>query len=199
MSLPRANRSSGFTLAELIIGMGLSLMIMGALLSSYVFLARSFTRTLGVSSAAQPAMESQGRMTLTLFAKDVTAAIGITNPTASSVTLRLPTATGSTTVAYNYDATAQTLTRTPAGGPATTLHINIINPPTGSPLYPGLKFEYFDSYGRPYTSYVNYLTGIDQISLALTAQAGSAANGTQTQLYRVASPRLIMRNKQMLP
>ncbi len=189
MSPSRAHRISGFTLVELIIGMSLSLMIMGALLSGYVFLARSFTRTLGVSSAAQPAMESQGRMTLALFTRDVTAALGIANPTASSVTLRLPTATGNTTVAYNYDATAQTLTRTAAGDTATTLHINLLS----------FSFGYYDSYGRPYTSYVNYLTGIGQVSLALTAQAGNAQNGTQTQIYRVTSPRLIMRNKQLPP
>jgi len=187
---PVSRFRAGFTLVELLIGLSLSVMIMGALLSSYVFLARSFTRTLGVSSANQPAMETQGRQTLALFAQDVAMAIGISGtPSASSVTLRLPTAAGTTTVTYSYNSTTQTLTRTPQGGAADIIHINLLD----------FSFTYYDSYGRPYTTFVNYLSGIDQLSMAFSAQAGSVANGTRPRVYGVASPKLIMRNKPWLP
>ena len=59
-------------------------------------------------------------------------------------------------------------------------------------------FSYHDTEGNPYTTYVNYLIGIKQVALVLTAQTGSSVNGTLTQVYRVASPRMLLRNKTLL-
>ncbi len=186
MSLPASRSRAGFTLVELIIGISLSFMVMGALLSSYLFVARSFTRTLGVSSATQPTLESQGRRTLMLFQQDATQALRIKGaPSATSVTLEIPTPTGSAEVRYQYNQTAQTLSRT-TGGVTTVIHINLLD----------CQFTYYDRYGRPYSSFVNALSGIDQIALSFSAQAGNAANGTLSGIHRVASSRLTLRNRQ---
>ncbi len=184
-----SSRTSAFTLVELLVGMSLALMVMTAVLTTYVTLGRNFTRSLGVSSANQPNLESQARRTLAYFTRDVRMASGISGtPSASSLTLTLPTGTGSTTVAYAYDSTAQTLTRTPASGTAQTLHSSLLS----------FTFNYYDSSGNPYTSFTNYLSGIKQLSITFTSQAGSSVNGTLTQVYQSSSSRLLLRNKALL-
>ena len=192
---PTRNKNrAGFTLVELLIGMSLSLLIMGGVLSSYVFLGRNFTRSLGISSANQPTLETQGRRALAYFMQDVRMASGISGtPSASSLTLTLPASSGTTTVTYAYNSTARTLTRTPASGTALILLTNLLTSP--SPF----TFTYYDSSGNPYTSFTNYLTGIKQVSMSFSSQAGNSGNGTLTQVYQVASLRLILRNKQLLP
>jgi len=188
----------------MLIGLSLSLMVMAAILSSYVFLARNFTRSLGVSYAVSnqttlsqlPPLEAQLRTTLAYFAQDVRMATGISGtPSADAVTLTLPTASGTTTVTYAYDAVARTLTRTWSGLSGQIIHRNLL----------GCTFSYFDASGNPYTtdladpSYGNYLPGIKQLSVAFTAQGGSDTNRTLTQVYTGASPRLLLRNRSFLP
>jgi hypothetical protein len=160
----------------MLIGLSLSLLVMAAILSSYVFLARNFTRSLGVTYAVNnqttlsqlPPLEAQLRTTLAYFSQDVRMATGIFGPpSADGVTLILPTATGTTTVAYTYAAGARTLTRTWAGLPAQIIHHNLL--------------------------------GIKQLSVAFTAQGGSLDNQTLTQVYTGASPRLLLRNRSFLP
>ena len=182
----------------MLIGLSLSLIVMAAILSIYVFLARNFTRSLGVTYAVRnqttlsqrPPLEAQLRTTLAYFAQDVRMATGISGtPSADGVTLTLPTATGTTTVAYAYNAGARTLTRTWAGLSGQVIHHNLL----------GCTFSYFDASGNPYTTYVNNLLGIKQLSVAFTAQGGSATNRTLTQVYTGASPRLLLRNRSFLP
>ena len=182
----------------MLIGLSLSLMVMAAILSSYVFLARNFTRSLGVTYAVNnqttlsqlPPLEAQLRTTLAYFAQDVRMATGISGtPSEDGVTLILPTATGTTTVTYAYDGVARTLTRTWSGLSGQIIHHNLL----------GCTFSYFDAAGRPYTTYVNHLLGIKQLSVAFTAQGGSATNQTLTQVYTGASPRLLLRNRSFLP
>jgi hypothetical protein len=188
----------------MLIGLSLSLLVMAAILSSYVFLARNFTRSLGVTYAVNnqttlsqlPPLEAQLRTTLAYFSQDVRMATRIVSdagppstPSANTVTLTLPTATGTTTVKYEYDAVARTLTRTWAGLPAQIIHHNLL----------GCTFTYYDAAGRPYTTYVDNLLGIKQLSVAFTAQGGSATNQTLTQVYTGASPRLLLRNRTFLP
>jgi hypothetical protein len=182
----------------MLIGLSLSLMVMAAVLSSYVFLARNFTRSLGVTYAVRnqttlsqlPPLEAQLRTTLAYFAQDVRMATGISGtPSADGVTLTLPTATGTTTVTYAYASGARTLTRTWSGLPGQIIHHNLL----------GCTFSYFDASGNPYTTYVNHLLGIKQLSVAFTAQGGSLDNQTLTQVYTGASPRLLLRNRSFLP
>ena len=201
---------TGFTLVELLVGMSLALIMMTAVLLSYVFIGRNFTRSLGITSKNQPTIESQGRQTTTYFSQDVRMATDIDTSvnalSASSLTLTVPTATGTKPIAYYYNNTASAVTLTlitsysttvpaqslvrvdGATGTATTLHTNLLS----------FAFTYYDSSGNPYTSYVNYLSGIKQISISFTAQAGSSTNGTLTQVYRGDSARMILRNRRLL-
>lgn len=182
-------KTAGFTLVELLIGMSLALMILTAVLSSYVLLGRNFTRSLAVTSANQPNLASQGRRTLTTFAQDVEMATAISGtPSASSLALTVPTSSGSMTVTYAYDSVAGTLTRTPSVGSALVLHSSLLS----------CVFTYYDNSGNPYTTYVNYLPGIKQVSFALTAQGGSSTNNTLSAIYKLGSPRLLFRNKTLL-
>jgi hypothetical protein len=184
------HRRTAFTLVEVLIGMSLALMVMTAVLSTYTTLGRNFTRTLGITSANQPTLNSQIRRTLVYFIQDVRMASGISGtPSASTVTLTLPSGTGTTTVAYSYDSTAQTLTRTPSGGTALVLQSSLL----------ACSFTYYDAAGNSYTSFTNYLPGIKQLSLSFTCRAGSSTNGTLTQVYQADSPRMILRNRSFLP
>mgnify|MGYP001588626609 FL=1 len=153
----------------------------------YVFVGRNLARL-----ANQQTLETEGRRTLAYFARDIRLARGLSGtPSATGVTLSLPTSTGTTTVAYSYNSGAGTLTRTPASGTAQVLLRNI----TAS----GLTIRYYDTSGNPYTTYVDYLSGIKQISLEFSTQLGTAGNGTQTKVYELASNRLILRNQTLLP
>lgn len=203
MSLDPPNRSAGFTIVELLIGMSLALTIMIAVLSSYVFLARSFTRTIGLGLLNQPTLEAQGRRALATFAQDVQMTSAIGTPTSSEITLTVPLSTGGTkNVTYYYNSTASAVSVYGVSAPANaltridratstalTLHTNLLS----------CSFAYYDASGNPYTTYTNYLIGVKQISMVFTAQAGSSVNNTLTQVYKVASPRLLFRNKSLLP
>jgi len=203
VSPPLSSRRGGFTIAELIIGVSLSLMVMTAVLSSYVFVARSYTRTIGFGDPNQPTLEAQGRRTLAYFAQDVQAASAISSPSASQVTLTVPRSTGGTkNVVYAYNSAAVPVTVSGYSVPAKSLARIDVSTSTGLTLHSSLlscTFDYYDTSGQSYTSYTDYLIGIKQISLVLSAQAGKSDNGTLTNVYQVASPRLLLRNKSLLP
>lgn len=206
MKSPRSLTSaSAFTLVELLIGVTLSLMVMGAVLSSYVFLARNFTRTLGISSANQPTLEAQGRRSVAYFTQDVRMATGRTGTiSASEVTLVLPTSSGTKQVTYYfsnnsdpdnletiYGVTLQpkSLTRIDRNtSTGLTLHTNLLS----------CTFNYYDSSGRPYTTFINHLSGIKGINLSLTAQAGLSTNGTLTPIFKIESASMMLRNTPLL-
>jgi len=199
----------GFTLVELLVGMSLALMVMTAVLSTYVTLGRNFTRTLGVSSANQPNLESQARRTLAMFAQDVRVATGLSGtPGATSLTLTQPTGAATKTVSYYLNATTAAVTLTLSGYsttvPAQTLvrvdgsNGNTLNLQSSLQVAGSNAFTYYDASGNPYTTFVNYLPGIKQVSLTITLQAGSSINGTLTPAYESDSPRLLLRNKALL-
>jgi len=201
-----SNRSAGFTLAELIIGVLLSTIVMGAVLNSYVFVARAYTRTIGFGLPNQPTLESQGRRTLAYFAQDVQATAGINESYTLAdheVTLTMPRSTGGTRdVTYYYNETANAISLYGVSVPANTLVRIDRSTSTLLTLHSSLLtcvITYYDTFGRPYTTYTNAQKGIKQIALALTAQAGTSANRTLTSVYTVASPRLVLRNKSLLP
>lgn len=198
-----------FTLVELLIGLSLSLIVMTAVLTTYVSLGRNFTRTLGLSSANQPNLESQARRTIATLAQDVRGSSGLAvTPSASSLTLTVPITTGTKTISYYINATAAPVTVTLSGYsttvPAQSLArvdgaTGVMLVLQGSLLLTGTNtFTYYDSSGYPYTTYVNYLRGIKQVSLTVTAQAGSSTNGTLTETYVSDSPRLLFRNRPFL-
>lgn len=208
MTISAEKSTSGFTLVELIVGMSLSLMIMGALLSSYVFLSRNFSRSIGMSGANQPTLESQSRRTLAYFEQDARMASGVDIsgihplPSAAGVTFVIPTGTGdTTTISYNYDSSAKTLARTQGTGNAQILQTDLL----------AFSFHYYDSsptssadaIGNVYSDAAlaskSYISGIKQVSISFSCQSGSNLAGTLTQLYEVASPKMILRNTQLRP
>lgn len=215
--------SPAFTLVEVLIGMSLALMVMTAVLTTYVTIGRNFTRSLGISSANQPTLSTQARRTIATFAQDVRMASGLTvvstsptSPTSSRVDLIVPSAAGTNLVTYYYNSTAisgatvsdnitvngtsiamrrEALTRCVYNGSTVTsllLHTNLLT----------CTFTYYDNSGNPYISSdlgsSNYLPGIKQLALKITSRAGSATNGTLTQIYETNSQRLILRNKSLL-
>lgn len=216
----RARKSSrGFTLVELLIGATLSAAIMAAVLSSYLYLGRGLARL-----ANQQKLETEGRRTLGYFTQDVAAATTVTVTTTTApdfyITFTVPTtATGVRQVIYRYSQAggtisvgativtipARSLVRVAATASALvvssqTLLSNIV---TGNN---GCYIRFYDAAGTaydngsaPYTPVTAYSLGIKQAMLAFQTQLGSAAAGTQTPMYAVASGRLVMRNKTFLP
>lgn len=189
--MTRQPSSRAFTLVELLIGSTLAAAVMLAVLSSYVYLGRNFSRLTN-----QQTLETQARQAIAYFTQDVQTAIGISGtPSASSVVLILPTDTGATTtVTYTYTSDAGgngTLVRTPATGTALTLLRYI----TSSP---GLTIRYFDSSGSEYTSYSDYRPGIKQLSIEFTARVVTLDQGSTTASYPMTSSRVVLRNKQLL-
>jgi len=203
VSPPRLNRCAGFTIGELLVGVGLSLIVMTGVLSSYVFVARSYNRTIGFGMANQPTLEAQGRRTLAWWAQDVQMASAVTSPSASEVTLTVPRSDGGTkNVTYYFNSTASAVSVYSVTVPATSLVRIDRDTSTALTLHSSLLtcvFSYYDTVGNPYTTYVNYLPGIKRVAVAFTAQAGSSVNSTLTQVYKSASPRLVLRNKPLLP
>jgi Tfp pilus assembly protein PilW len=181
----RIKSTGAFTLAELLIGMSLAMMVMAAVLSSYTFIGRSLFRLVN-----QQTLITQGQRALAYLAQDVRMAGGISGtPSSASLVLILPTNTGSTTtVTWAYNSTAGTLTRTPSSGTALTLLSYL----TSS------SFSYYDSAGRSYTSSTlsagSYLPSIKQVALSFSAQKGESFNGTQTPVFQGGSARLTLRN-----
>jgi prepilin-type N-terminal cleavage/methylation domain-containing protein len=213
-----SNRSNGFTLVELLIGATLSGLVLAAVLSSYIFLGKSFARL-----SNQQILESEARRTLATFAKDVQAATGLaavstapTSPAANRVDLTVPTGTSTThTITYYYNSSAadavvavngtnitmgaNTLTRCVYDGTTVTsltLLRHITDNDAGTAA--DLTLRYYDASHNAYTSYTDYLSGIRQVALEFSTQTGVSANGTRTLVYRVASSRLLLRNPALL-
>ena len=197
----------GFTLVELLIGATLSAAVMAAVLSSYIFVGRNLARL-----ANQQVLETEARRTLAYFARDVRLASGLTDTSNLSTTrlsLTVPTGSITNTVTYYHNNTASpvivTVNGTNVSMPANALTRCIYNGSTVTSqtllrniTTSGLTIRYYDASSNPYTSYVDYLSGIKQISLEFSTQLGTASNGTQTKVYEVASNRLILRNKALL-
>lgn len=204
----RFKSEAGFTLVELLVGAALSATVMAAVLSSYIFIGRNLTRL-----ANQQALETEARRTLALFNQDVRMASGLTdtaNLGSSRVSFTIPTGIGTNTVTYYFNdttaAVAVTVNGTSVSMPANALTRCVYNGTTVTSLTPlrniitgGLTINYYDLSDNAYTSYTNYLSGIKQVSLEFSTQTGTNGNGTQTQVYEVASNRMIIRNRGFLP
>jgi type II secretory pathway component PulJ len=212
MIAPRHGTRAGFTLVELLIGATLSAMVMAGVLSSYIFIGRSLARL-----ANQQTLETEGRRTLTNFARDVRMASSLatvsttpTSPSASRIDLVVPAGSVTHTVTYYYNSTSSaasvTVNGTSVSMPANSLTRCLYNGASVTSLTllrnitaSGLTIRYFDAADSEYTGYTDYLTGIKQVSLEFSTQAGTSSNGTQTKVYQVASSRLLLRNRGLLP
>lgn len=98
----RAAHNHGFSLIEVMVAATLSTLILGGVLSAFLFIGRT-----GFSSSGYSEMEAQIRRGLDTFANDARMASGIHWNSSQSITLTLPTSTSATTqVTYAYDAGA---------------------------------------------------------------------------------------------
>ncbi len=201
-------------MVELIIGMTLAGMIMAAVLSSYLFLGRQFTRLIN-----QQSLETQGRRTVQYFTQDVRTAsaisnIVITTNTKAEFTLTLATSTGTKSITYYFNDTNAAVTAYSVNIPAYALSRIDRGSSTGQTLLTnvtetggGVSFSFYDSAGHPYTSYTSYLASLKQISMTFSTQFIPRKPGTRTKvlgtgtitpIYQGASARLLIRNKSLL-
>ncbi len=196
MTATRHQSRTGFTLVELLVGMSLALIVMTGVLSTFSFLGRNLNRL-----ANQQKLESETRRTLAYFTQDIHMATALTSPSASTLTLTVPTTAGTSTVLYTYHTSAATVAgvsvpansltrRAPAGGTPVILLYDI--------MPSGFAFTYFDGTNTAVTDFTNKTLYIRKVSMSFSTQSGNSANGTRTQVNRGASPRLAFRNKALL-
>ena len=173
--------SPGFTLAELIVGLTLSSMLLLAILSSYLFLGRNLTR-LGINQE----LEKQSRRALSYLAFDLRMTRSVSSATSTALTLVRPEGT----VTYNYSGGS--LTRTASFGitPALVLFSN------GQ----SFAFSYYTTGGGSPASQVTGQVvplSVKQVDVAFSLAEGLRDSGTRTA-FRAASARFILRNR-LLP
>lgn len=198
---PGATR--GFTLVELMVAMSVSLIVLGGVLSAYLFLGRGLTRLI---NAQQQQVKS--RHTLRVFSDDLgtgnklttsssTISSGVT--TAASFVVEIPKAGGATTsvtYTYNYSASgAGTLIRFRADtAETTTILDNVtslsVNYFTASEVASGTVFS--ATRAAP-----TYSLSVKAVQFQFTTSLGSAASGTLAR-FTTLSPRVVMRNRGML-
>lgn len=104
-----AARPGGFSLVELLISLTLVMMLTLALLTSYVFIARGDRSLQNYGD-----MNAQARKLLERLGEDLRGATDVTNFTATSLTLTLPTNLAGTTsqdVVWDFDSAGGNVTR----------------------------------------------------------------------------------------
>jgi len=182
----------GFTLVELLVSMSIGSIVMLAVFSTYIFLGRNLTRL-----SYRSTLETQSRKILTTFATDIRNAKSITNPSTSTLTLKM---TDGATVIYNYSANK--LTRNPNGSGAIELNYDIINLQVPVTM-PNFSFRYYTTANNTPTYQATTTIvpmSIKQIAINYTLQAGTAAiqgqQGTLTS-YTAASGRMLLLNRQL--
>jgi prepilin-type N-terminal cleavage/methylation domain-containing protein len=109
-SFPAA-RCRGFTLSEVMIASTLGVIVLAAIMSTFLMLGRS-----GYNAANYSMMEAESRRALERFSNEARMANDITWNSSSSITLRVVTGSTTQLVTYAYDnstsgATAQTFYR----------------------------------------------------------------------------------------
>lgn len=110
-------RRAGFSLVELLISLTLIMLLTLALLTSYLFILRGDRSLQNYGE-----MNAQARKLLEQLGSDLRAATDVTNFTASTLTLTLPTnpaVTATQDVTWDYDNVNGLVTRQDNGGPKT--------------------------------------------------------------------------------
>ncbi len=174
------DRRAAFTLVELMIGMTLALIVMGGILSAYLFLGRNFTRMMNLQQ-----QEVKNRRALQLFTADVSSAIQFTTASDTQIVISVQTSGAPATVTYTYTAgsgSTGTLTRTDSVGTQT--------------LLTGLSAFDFNFYAEDGTATTNP-TSIKSSQFTYSSALGTAASGTQAG-YTTVSARVVLRNKPAL-
>ncbi len=185
---------AGFTMLELAVAASISLILMAAILSAYLFLGRNLIR---LTSLEQ--QEKKARLALTYFSKDVgaatmltTATVTISSGTTTYAQFVLVPPTGGN-VTYTYDTSIDKLTRTDSSGTIellTDLASFSINYLTITQVANGTAFS------TTATAPANPLS-VKAVQFQFATAVGTAANGTQAT-YTAMSPRVLLRNRTIL-
>jgi len=174
----------GFTLVEILVAASLSTMVGVAIMSSFLFLARS---SVGLGNYSE--MNSQSRSGLEIFGRDVRAARTIVPGFGnSSFTVALLDPNGGTfNIRYEFrpNAAGQPLVRIDASGNETVIMTGIKN----------LDFKYFDLQGNELvTAQERVPVRVKQVQLKLTlVRKTLSLDNTE----KVVSARYVLRNKEV--
>lgn len=183
----RTDRQRAFTLTEVLVAATIGSFVLVAVLSTFLFLGRA-----GANIANYADMESQARAALEIFAEDTRMAREVTWHSAHSVSLVIPTPTGSQTYRYTYVPDNGVFTReltSPAPATAST-----------ETLISGVQTFEFRAY-KINTDTVSFsdlaaagrVTKQIQISLSASRTSRTVTTATNT----VLSARFILRNKRV--
>ncbi len=173
------SHTAAYTLMETLIAATIGSLILGAVMTTYVFAMKSFR---AISNYVE--IHSEGRMAIDLFARDVRAVSNIQSFSTNSITLTVPTSfsssgsvTGSKTIAYELKGSEFWRTDVTAGTER-KLASNVKT----------IKLSLYDKLGNP-TTVLNTAKGI-QVEIKLQKKVIS-----QIQSEDYLSARLDMRNK----
>ncbi len=184
-------RASGFSLVEVMVAAALSTLMLTAILGAFNFIGRS-----GFRASSYSQIEAQIRRGLDTFSNDARMASDIQWNSAQSITLSLPTSSGSQIVTYAYDAstsgdTAQCFYRmsgSPGSGNARQILVRDLD---SSFSFSRFKLE---QNGVTDNSATNDLeTKLIQISLKMAQTAITAGQSSQSS----KSARYLLRNKRV--
>lgn len=175
----RLSRRRGFTLVETMVAMSLGLIIGGTIFSALIFMGKS---TLGIANYSN--MNSESRIGLERFGRDVRSASDVLDGFSDTVfTLRIPRADGSgddlITYEYRPDDSGSPLVR--IEGNEERILMNDVDE---------LEFRYFNLQGAPTT--VRIEVKQIQLRLRMVRRAVTIDNTEQ-----VVSARYILRNKRV--
>jgi prepilin-type N-terminal cleavage/methylation domain-containing protein len=170
--------AAGFTLVELLIATSILAFVLAGVLAAYLFVGRNLTRLINFQH-----QEVESRRTLRNFTQDLSAASQLTTTTTTSLVLSKPTASGTMTVTYTYNATNSTLKRDDAT--------------TSQTLASGLTSFTFNYYNEAGVAVTSSPQSVKAVELVYASGVGSSASGTLAR-YTTVSPRILLRNKQTL-
>jgi type II secretory pathway pseudopilin PulG len=191
-------RTTGFTLAEVMIVTFISSFVFAGVLSAYVFLGRGLVR-----QGNEEQLESRSRLTLYDFTQDISGASSVVSASATVLEVNTwiplnngnPPVLGTATYIYDPINAQLTLART-STVPSTQLAFpSWATPNTVSALVllnnlTSFSFGTYDIAGN--STGVPAL--IKQVNMSFTTTAGSRVSGAQSH-FTVVSPQVIMKNK----
>jgi hypothetical protein len=163
---------------EILVATSVSAIIFAGILTAYLFVGRNLTRLVNLQH-----QEVESRRALRYVTQDVSSAIALTSATTSLLALTKPTSSGTASVSYSYSSGSGTLSRTDSAGTQTIL--------TGLTSF---SITYYNEGGTAISSSPQ---SVKSVEMAFTATAGSSGSGTLAR-YTTVSPRVILRNKQIL-
>lgn len=178
----RRSSRRGFTLVEIMISTALTMLIGAATLSTVLMFGRQ-----GATVTNYIDMEGQARRGLELFGQDARMASAIVWNSAQSLTLTIPTSSGTATYIFAYDAANKQFTRQLVGG-ATEVLIKSVD---------SLSFSGYKITGDPVDLSNLVLAANNTKQIQLTLKASRSTTTVVTATHTVLSARFILRNKKV--